>query len=76
MTTWPKLYLTDIIRFYDTVLNKRDLIQRTEYEYKQGKVYHYYTNTFIREVIFNVNDNSKFCLFHTKCIPSQPVTMR
>ena len=26
MTTWPKLYLTDIIRFHNTVLNKRDLI--------------------------------------------------
>ena len=26
MTTWPRLCLTDIIRFYNTVLNKRDLI--------------------------------------------------
>ena len=56
MTTWPKLYLTDIIRFYDTVLNKCDLIQRIQCE--------------------NLNGNSKFCLFRTKCVPSQRIAVR
>ena len=76
MTTWPKLYLTDIIRFYNIVLSKRGLIQRIECEYKQGKAYRYYTNSFIGEVLIHLNGNSKFCLFRTKCVPSQRVTMR
>ena len=72
-----KLYLTDIIRFHDNVLNKRDLIHRIESEYKQGKAYRYYSNNFIGEVfINNINTSSKFCLFRTKYVPSQGVTMK
>ena len=63
------MYLTNIIPY-------SDIIQRIECEYKQGKAYRYYTNSFIGEVMINLNDNSKFCLFRTKCVPSQHVTMR
>ena len=76
MTTCPKLYLTDIIPFYDTALNKRGLIQRIECEYKQGKTCRYYTTSFIGKVLINLNGNSKFFLFRTKCVPSQRVKMR
>ena len=32
----PHVYLTDITRFYRDVINKKDLIQRIECEYKKG----------------------------------------
>ena len=76
MSTWPRLYLTDIIRFYDKVIGKCDLIQRIECEYTQGKAYRYFSNNFIGEVYINNLDNSKFCLFRTKCVPSQRVSMK
>ena len=34
LPTRPKLYQTNIVRFYDTVLNKRGLIQRIECKLK------------------------------------------
>lgn len=76
MTIWPKLYLTSIIHFYDTVLCKCHLIQRIECEYEQCKAYHYYTNSRIGEVKINLDGNSKFCLFLTNCLHSQCVLMR
>ena len=77
MSTWPLLYLADIIRFYDKLIAKRDLIQRIECEYKLGKGYRYFSNNFIGEVyIINLDNNSKFSLFRTKCVPSQRVSMK
>ena len=57
------------ICFYDSVLNKRDLIQRVECKFKVGKTYHFYTNSFLgEEVMIILNCNSKLCLFHTKYV--------
>ena len=36
MKSRPHVYLTDITRFYRDVINKKDLIQRIECEYKKG----------------------------------------
>lgn len=58
MIAQPKLTLTDIIHFHDTVLNKSDLIQRIDCKHKEGKAYRYYTNSFIGQVMANLNDNS------------------
>ncbi|XP_047130217.2 uncharacterized protein LOC124810062 [Hydra vulgaris] len=77
MIYWPRLYFTDISRFYSDVIGKRNLIERLESEYKQGKAYRYFSNSFIGEVMYNnINDSSLFCLFKTKCMPSQRVNMK
>ena len=77
MEQWPRLYFSDINRYYGSVLVKTDLINRLEYEYKQGKVYRYFTNKFIEEILFHyVSDESKFCILKTKCVPSQRVSMK
>ena len=69
---WPKLYLTDITRFYGDVLDKKSIIQRTEWEYKKGKSYRYFTDNFISEVYYNnISDESKHCYLKTKYLPSQ-----
>ena len=39
MKIWLHVYLTDIIRFHRDVIHRKDLIQRIECEYKQGKSY-------------------------------------
>ena len=77
MEQLPRLYFSDINRYYGSVLVKTDLINRLEYEYKQGKVYRYFTNKFIEEILFHyVSDESKFCILKTKCVPSQRVSMK
>ena len=58
-------------------LEKNDLINRLECEYKQGKAYRYFTNKFIGEILFHyVSDESQFCILKTKCVPSQRVLMK
>ena len=77
MKFWPHVYLTDITHFYRDVINKKDLIQRTECEYKQGKAYWYFTNNFVQQVfVNNVSDDSKYCILHTKCLPSQRISQK
>ena len=77
MIKWPKLYCTDISRFYSHVLGKVDLIHRLECEYKQGKAYRYFTDNFIGEIFYKeISDNSKFCLLKPKCVPSQRVSRK
>ena len=72
MKFWPLIYVTDITRFYRDVINRKDLIQRIECEYKQGKAYRYFTNNFVQEVfVNNVNEDSKYCILQTKCLPSR-----
>ena len=62
MKIWPRLYLTDITRFYSQVIGKKDLVTRIESEYKQGKAYRYFTNNFIGEVMINnINDSCEYC---------------
>ena len=74
---WPQLYLTDITRFYGDVLDKKNIVQRIECEYKQGKAYRYFTDTFISEVFYiNISDESKYCYLKTKCLPSQRVSSK
>ena len=71
---WPKLYFTDITRFYVDVLDKKSIVQRIECEYKQGKAYRYFTDNFISEVYYNnISDESEYCYLKTKCLPSQRV---
>ena len=77
MKKWPRLYFSDISRFYSFVLGKGNLIHRIECEYKQGKAYKYFTNSFIAEILYhNIDEKSKFCLLKTKCVPSQCVSMK
>ena len=74
---WPQLYLTDITRFYGDVLDKKNIVQRIECEYKQGKAYRYFTDSFISEVFYNnISDESKYCYLKTKCLPSQRVSSK
>ena len=74
---WPQLYLTDITRFYGDVLDKKNIVQRIECEYKQGKAYRYFTDNFISEVFYNnISDESKYCYLKTKCLPSQRVSSK
>ena len=71
---WPQLYSTDITRFYGDVLNKKNIVQRVECEYKQGKAYRYFTDNFISEVFYNnTSDESKYCYLKTKCLPFQRI---
>ena len=77
MKKWPRLYFSDISRFYSFILDKDSLIHRLEYKYKQGKAYRYFTNSFIGEILYhNIDEKSKFCLLKTKCLPSQHVNMK
>ena len=39
---WPKLYLTDIPRFYGDLSDKKSIVQRIEFQYQQGKAYIFY----------------------------------
>ena len=73
----PKLCLTDIIRFYGDVLDKKSIVQGIECEYKQGKVYRYFNDNFISEVYYNnISGESKYCYLRTKCLPSQRVSSK
>ena len=77
MKFWPHVYVTDSTRFYKDVINKEDLIQRIDCEYKQSKVYWYFTNKFIHEVfINNVSEDSKCCILQTKFLPSQRISQK
>ena len=74
---WPRLYFMDISRYFASVLGRENLLQRLECEYKEGKAYRYYANGFIGEVQSNMLDqNSKYCYFRTKCLPSQRVSAK
>ena len=77
MKKWPRLYFSDISRFYSFVLGKDNLIHRLECEYKQGRAYRYFTNSFIGETLYhNIDEKSKFCLLKTKFAPSQRLNMK
>ena len=74
---WPQLYLTDFTPFYGDVLGKKNIVQRTECKYKQGKAYRYFTDNFISEVFYNnISDESKYCYLKIKCLPSQRVSSK
>ena len=74
---WPQLHLTDITRFYGDVLDKKNIVQRTECEYKQGKAYRYFTGNFISEIFYyNISDESKYCYLKAKCLSSQWVSSK
>ena len=53
MKQWSRLCFSDIGRYYSSALGKNDLINRLECEYKEGKAYRYFTNKFIREILFH-----------------------
>ena len=73
----PKLYLTDITRFYGDALDTKSIVQRIECEYKQRKAYRYFTDNLISEVYYNnISDESKYCYLKTKCLPSQWVSSK
>ena len=77
MRKWPRLYFSEIRRFYSFDLGKDHLTHRLECEYKQGKAYRYFTNSFISKTLYhNIDEKSKFCLLKTKCLPSQPFNMK
>ena len=77
MKKWPRLSFSDISRFYSFILGKDNLIHRLECEYKQGKAYTHFANSFIGEILYhNIDEKSKFCLLKTKCVPSQRVNMK
>ena len=67
----------DISRYFASVLGRENLLQRLECEYKEGKAYRYYANGFVGEVKSNMMDqNSKYCYFRTKCLPSHRVSAK
>ena len=77
MSFWPKLYFSDISRFYSETLAKKNLLTRLECDYKEGKAYRYFTNQFVGETyINNVTKDSRYCLFRTRCLPSQRVSSK
>ena len=77
MVQWPRLYFSNISRYYSSVLGKTDLINRLEREYKQGKAYRYFSNNLLGEILFHyISDESKFCILKTKCVPSQKVSRK
>ena len=53
MKKWPRLNFSDISRFCSFVLCKDNLIHRLECDYKQGKVYRYFTNSFIGNILYH-----------------------
>ena len=68
----PRLYFSDISRYYRSVLGKTDLINRLECEYKQDKAYRYFSNKFIGDILFHyISEESNFCILITKCVLSQ-----
>ena len=75
MRHWPKLYFMDISRYFSNVINRDDLYQRLECEYKEGKAYRYFANGFIGEVFVNQQDNN-YVIMKTKCVPSQRVSSK
>ncbi|XP_065659185.1 uncharacterized protein LOC136083633 [Hydra vulgaris] len=77
MRSWPSLYFMDIERYFLKISRQENLCRKLESEYKGGKSYRYYSNNFIGEVfIHNINTDSLFCLFKTKCVPSQRVNTK
>ena len=77
MKFWQHVYPTGITRFYRDVINKKDLIQRIECEYKQVKAYRYFTNNFVQELpVNNISEDSKYCILQTKCLPSQRISQK
>ena len=77
MKKWPRLYFSDISRFYSFVLAKDNLINRLECEYKQGKACRYFTNSFIGKILcHDIDEKSKFCLLKMKCVTPQRVNMK
>ena len=77
MSFWPKLYFSDISRFYSETLARKNLLTRLECDYKEGKAYCYFTNQFVGETyINNVTKDSTYCIFRTRCLPSQRVSSK
>ena len=45
----------------------KDIVQRIECEYKEGKAYRYFTGNLICEFCYNnINDKSKYCYYEGK----------
>ena len=77
MCQWPKLYFSDISQFYAKNLSRKNLLYRLECDYKEGKAYRYFTNQFVVETyINNISESSKYCIFRTRCLPSQRVNSK
>ena len=51
MYQWPKLYFSDMWRFYAKHLSRKNLLYRLECDYKEGKEYRYFTNKLLRKFI-------------------------
>ena len=78
---WHKVVASVIFDGYYSILwgrvGQKNIVQRIECEYKQGKTYRYFTDTSISEVFYiNISDESKYCYLKTKCLPSQRVSSK
>ena len=74
---WPSLYVTDISKYFNNVIDSVDLIHRLECEYKEGKAYRYFTDEFIKEIsIHSISTMSDYCILKTKYTPSQRMSAR
>ena len=62
----------DISNYSLKVHGRENLLNQLKCEYKEGKVYTYFTNGFIGDVSIN-QDSENYCYFKTKCPPSQRV---
>nr|XP_047124919.1 uncharacterized protein LOC124807246 [Hydra vulgaris] len=77
MKSWPSLFFMDIEKYFLKVSRQEKLCRKLESEYKEGKAYRYYLNNFIGEIfIHSVGCESIYCLFKTKCVPSQRVNAK
>ena len=77
MEQWPRLFFSDISRYYSSALEKTDLINWLECKYKQGKTYRCFSDKFIGEILFHyILDESNFCILKTKCVLSQRLLIK
>ena len=51
MKKWPRLHFSDISRFYSSVVGRDNLIHRLGCEYKRGKAYRYFSNSFVEDIL-------------------------
>ena len=73
MTSWPPIYLGDIILFLmsDHPEKDVDFNQRILNEYKEGKTYRLFDSGWLKEISYTkITDDSKYCFLKAKCTHS------
>ena len=72
---WPSIFCTDIANLLS--LTQPDFIKCLESEYKQAKVYRYFSCEFVRVIYINeLNKKTPVCILKCKVIPSQHINIK